>query len=207
MDICSEPLPFADQSVDYLLCSHTLEDVRDPIFVCREINRVARRGYIEVPSRRMESIWRLEHPHYPGFYHHRWLVGLESDETLTFRFKTPLMCSSWKYVLPRRHLRRLSADDRVTYLFWNGRFAFRELVQISEDKVAADLEGFVRAQQAYGGWRYALDRLRPDLRRRVKRALKRSTRLRPLANRLLKRTLVMDDEDKFWSEIPDHESR
>lgn len=207
LDVCTDPLPFADKSVDYLLCSHTLEDLRDPVRVCREINRVAKAGYIEVPSRAMESIWRLEHPGYPGYYHHHWLVEVDPDQRLTFRFKTPLMSSSWKYVLPHSYLRRLPERERVTWLFWDGRLDCRELVQLSEESVAAELEGFVRARHAYAPWRYQLEKLRPDVRQRAKRFLKRSTRLRPLANRLLGRELTVADEGKFWAEIPAHDSR
>jgi ubiquinone/menaquinone biosynthesis C-methylase UbiE len=68
--VCTDRLPFEDKSVDFLICSHTLEDLRDPIRVCREINRVAKAGYIEVPSRAMETIFGLEHRGYPGYYHH-----------------------------------------------------------------------------------------------------------------------------------------
>ena len=51
-DICDHtPYPFPDRFFDYVICSHTLEDVRDPLWVCAEIMRVGRRGYIEVPSR------------------------------------------------------------------------------------------------------------------------------------------------------------
>src|SRR4030043_967401 len=47
-DICSrEPLPFKDKEIDFVICSHTLEDVRDPIFLCSEICRIGKRGYIE----------------------------------------------------------------------------------------------------------------------------------------------------------------
>jgi hypothetical protein len=49
-DICArEPWPFTDGQFDFAVCSHTLEDVRDPIGVCDELTRVARAGYIEVP--------------------------------------------------------------------------------------------------------------------------------------------------------------
>jgi len=55
-DICSrEPWPFADGAFDFVVCSHTLEDVRDPIWVCCELSRVARAGYVEVPSRLVEQ--------------------------------------------------------------------------------------------------------------------------------------------------------
>ena len=205
VDICSAPLPFADKSVDFIICSHTLEDLRDPIRVCPEMNRVAKAGYIEVPSRRMESIRDLEHPGYPGYYHHHWLVEIDGDE-ITFRFKTTLMCSSWRYTFPRSYVRRLGAEDRVSWLFWKDSFRCREVVQISEAKVSDELETFVRRYYRHPTWRYALDRLRPNLRARAKRALKRTTRFRSLADRLLGRP-VRADEELIWASIPDHESR
>jgi Methyltransferase domain len=206
VDICSQPLPFADKSVDFVVCSHTLEDIRDPIHVCREMNRVARRGYIEVPSRRMESIWSLEHKGYPGYYHHHWLVEVEGDE-ITFRFKTPLMNSSWQYTFPRSYARRLAPEDRVSWMFWDGSFRFREVVVLSEARVAEELAAFIRRHGVYPAWRYAAERLRPNLRQRVKRALKRTTRFRALADRVLGRKIVVPDEDRYWASLGDHESR
>lgn len=206
LDVCTDPLPFADQSIDFLICSHTLEDVRDPIRLCKEINRVSKRGYIEVPSRRMESIRNLEHRGYPGYYHHHWLVEI-SEHVITFRFKTPLMCSSWKYTFPKSYLSQLSADDRVAWLFWQGSFGYLEVVQLSEQKVAAELESFVRRHRPYPEWRYVADRLRPNVKARAKRALKRTRRFRAIADRLLGRRIVVADEEAFWAAIEDHESR
>jgi hypothetical protein len=206
VDICSEPLPFADKSVDFIICSHTLEDIRDPVRVCREMTRVSRRGYIEVPSRRMETIWNLEHPGYPGYYHHHWLVEIDNGQ-VTFRFKTPLLSSSWRYTFPKSYLKTLRPEERVSWLFWDGTFEYRELVQLGEDNVAQELEAFVRKHRPYPAWRYALEHLRPDIRNRVKRALKGNASLRPLADRLLGRQLHVADEERFWKEIPDHESK
>src|SRR5579872_3647114 len=51
-DICDHtPWPFANKQFEFVICSHTLEDIRDPLWVCSELIRVGKRGYIEVPSR------------------------------------------------------------------------------------------------------------------------------------------------------------
>ena len=55
-DICEKtPYPFADKALDLVICSHTLEDIRDPLFVCSEMVRIAKAGYVEVPSRLWET--------------------------------------------------------------------------------------------------------------------------------------------------------
>ena len=49
--MCNSHWPFPDKTFDFVVCSHLLEDVRDPITVCRELCRVGKAGYIETPSR------------------------------------------------------------------------------------------------------------------------------------------------------------
>jgi hypothetical protein len=43
-------MPFADGAFDYTICSNLLEHVVDPAGVIRELVRVSRAGYIEVPE-------------------------------------------------------------------------------------------------------------------------------------------------------------
>ncbi|MEV4421999.1 methyltransferase domain-containing protein [Patulibacter sp. NPDC049589] len=73
-DFCArEPWPFADDEFDFVLCVTTLEDVRDPIWVCQEMSRVAKAGYLEVPSILNELTWRLPgEGDYVGNRHHHW---------------------------------------------------------------------------------------------------------------------------------------
>lgn len=49
-DADAADMPFADGVFDYAICSHLLEHVTDPVGVVRELTRVARAGYIEVPE-------------------------------------------------------------------------------------------------------------------------------------------------------------
>ena len=61
-------LPFADRAFDYVICSHVLEHVEDPAQLIAELERVARRGYIETPSEIGERIY--------GWHYHNWVVNL-----------------------------------------------------------------------------------------------------------------------------------
>jgi SAM-dependent methyltransferase len=72
-----EHLPFADQTYDFVFCSHVLEHLEDPAQAMRELMRVGKRGYIEVPTRLSDIMFnftRLKD-------HHRW-HGLRLGNTL-----------------------------------------------------------------------------------------------------------------------------
>ncbi len=45
-----ENLPFRDKEFDYVICSHVLEHANDPVKFISEQMRVAKMGYIEIPS-------------------------------------------------------------------------------------------------------------------------------------------------------------
>ena len=91
LDLCAgRPWPFEDRQFDLGLCSHCLEDLRDPLQVVRELSRVCKRVLIITPSRLLEQTMGIDHPGYCGFYHHPWIVFAE-DGTLIFRRKTPIV--------------------------------------------------------------------------------------------------------------------
>ncbi len=64
----AEDLPFRDGAFDFVICSHLLEHVRNPAKLLKELQRVARRGYIETPSSVHERLY--------GNPFHKWLVDL-----------------------------------------------------------------------------------------------------------------------------------
>jgi hypothetical protein len=123
-DFCSrEPWPFADKQVDFVICSHTLEDVRDPIWMCSEFNRIAKAGYIEVPSRLEEQTYGFQGP-WTGWSHHRWLIDVDLNE-ITFVHKSAVVERSDSH-FPPEFRDTLSAEDRVQTFWWDGSFGYRE---------------------------------------------------------------------------------
>src|SRR5437762_6019259 len=103
-DLCDRaPYPFGDKEVDFVICSHTLEDIRDPLWVCSEMVRIAKRGYIEVPSRAAESSRGWEYPRQAGLAHHRWLVTIDGT-SIDFVMKYHVIHTHWRYSLPASYL-------------------------------------------------------------------------------------------------------
>jgi hypothetical protein len=145
-DICDKtPYPFPDKSIDLAICSHTLEDVRDPLWVCSEMIRIASAGYIEVPSRLWESC-RGHEPGIAGLSHHRWLIDIE-DNSLRFLQKFHRI-HNWEYSLPASVLRRLSQRESVSWVFWQGSLEFCEMT-LHGDAQTEELERFVKSVRPY----------------------------------------------------------
>jgi hypothetical protein len=125
-DICGpDPFPFADKQFDFVVCSHTLEDIRDPLWTCSEMIRIGKAGYIETPSRLMESL--LNDDGSVGALHHRWFVEIEGRR-VAFRLKPHFLHISRKYHVPQRFMRRRHASDLVASLFWSEDFDYEEVI-------------------------------------------------------------------------------
>ena len=142
MDICGpNSWPFADKQFDFVVCSHTLEDVRDPIFVCKELNRVAKAGYIEVPSRLVESTKGVERPFYCGYYHHRWLCEV-GENSISFMFKPAMLHAYRKFHFRKPFYQKINPELDAVWFFWQGSFDYREKIIIDRDQVQKDLSDF-----------------------------------------------------------------
>jgi len=141
-DICDRtPWPFNDGRFDFAVCSHTLEDVRDPVWVCSELARVARAGYIEVPSRLEEQSLGVHGP-WVGWSHHHWLVDV-SDRSIEFVFKSHVLHARESDHFPEGFHATLSEEERVQTLWWEGGFDFRERVMTSAEELDPYLADFV----------------------------------------------------------------
>lgn len=145
-DICDKaPFPFTDKQLDYVICSHTLEDIRDPLWVCSEMMRVSKAGYIEVPSRVWETCRGME-PGITGLSHHRWLIEI-SGNSLRFLPKFHRI-HNWRYSFPRSFLRQLSPRESVTWLFWENSFEFEEPFLHGQAQLD-ELDSFVQRTKPY----------------------------------------------------------
>ena len=85
-------MPFADKEFDFAYCSHVLEHVDDPAQACRELMRIAKRGYIETPSP-AKDLWLDT----IAVSNHRWAVECVGGK-LVFTEYTPRKSSACRIV-------------------------------------------------------------------------------------------------------------
>ena len=127
-DVCArEPWPFEDDRFAFAVCT-TLASVRDPIGVCTELSRVARAGYVEVPTIEAELAGGSM----------RWLCDV-ADAELVFVHKHPVVVGDARVRVPPRWHARLQAAERVHGLFWEDHLPARERLVVSSDELVDEL--------------------------------------------------------------------
>lgn len=72
-----EKLPFVNKAYDFVFCSHVLEHIDDPGQAMRELMRIGKRGYIELPTRLSDVMFNFTR--IPN--HHKW-HGLVMGQTV-----------------------------------------------------------------------------------------------------------------------------
>lgn len=150
-DICArEPFPFEDDAFDFVVCAHTLEDIRDPVWVCSEIARIGKAGYIECPSRLEEQSWGVQGP-WVGWAHHHWLVDMR-PEAIDFVFKYHVIHGRDSDHFPDGFHAELSDEEKVSTLWWEGSFEYSER-QMESAEADEYLAAFVSAELDARGWR------------------------------------------------------
>lgn len=73
---------------DFSICTQTIEDVRDPIFVIEQLSKISKKGFISVPCKHSELCMGIEcsvpdhqaawgiNSNFRGYFHHRWIFTI-----------------------------------------------------------------------------------------------------------------------------------
>jgi len=96
-NICEEDvwqqIEASGKPFDFSICTHVLEDIRDPFFVARRLARISNAGYVSMPTKHSE-LSNVESKFYLGYCHHRWVYTVRPVEgvpTLLALAKMPVL--------------------------------------------------------------------------------------------------------------------
>ena len=133
---------FPDKHFDFITIGHTLEDIRDPLFVCQQMIRCGKAGYIEAPSKFRECAKESSTATFSGYEHHRWIIEpLPSLNGLAFKAKL-----SWAhhrdYLGDQRRYMLQSYFHHFDGYFWVGSFSYIEHFAKGTALETQDLEWF-----------------------------------------------------------------
>lgn len=129
-----------DKHYDLVICSNVLEDIRDPIAVCKEMSRVGKRGVIEIPTVLTEMNRNSDdaltgYDEYPGFYHHRWFARW-GDNRLEFLAKN------------MGALRHIAQQENSSFqVWWQGSIPAVEMIALSRKDYDETLYSFISKEE------------------------------------------------------------
>ena len=67
---------------DFSICTHTLEDIMNPGYVCEQLSKISKEGYVAFPSKYIE-LSRIAGS-YRGYIHHRWIFVVRNGELIGY---------------------------------------------------------------------------------------------------------------------------
>jgi len=139
-DACDKaPWPWPDDHFAFATCVATLEELRDPIWACQELSRVARAGYVEVSTVESELVHEAEGGGggpWLGREEHRWFCELSGGE-LVFTHKPHSIHHDWSLRVLPRWRERMAPEDHVQGLFWERSLPARERFLVGPERDAA----------------------------------------------------------------------
>ncbi len=106
----------------FAICSHTLEDIANPMLVMEMLPKIAEEGHIAVPSKYRE-LANVESHNFRGYMHHRWIYNIRPEEPNLF-VGFPKLSFIERYT--RLHSLANTSDSVAELKFrWKGRIPYR----------------------------------------------------------------------------------
>lgn len=121
--------PFKDKAFDFSFCSHLLEHVDNPDLAIKEIMRISKKGYIEVPNGILDTI--------SPFRSHLWFIFLNGNKLVFVRkskkMHEVLINNGLNFLYLSKKIR-----DRFIRLYWEGVIEYEIIDDLDEaDKFTA----------------------------------------------------------------------
>ena len=106
---------FKDNEFDFVIASHILEHVDDPFKFCKEITRIGKRGYIEVPTPLWDNL--MDGPHFSKYGHKWWITFDDAKNKIIINRKINIVKNILSMNEHNKHMTWFR-DSIITQLYW-----------------------------------------------------------------------------------------
>ena len=115
----SKNLPFKDNEFDFVIASHVLEHVKEANFFINELQRIANKGYIEVPTILEDNLV------FENKKDHLWHINFDDDNQKLIINKKVQVFEPILTVSTSQKLREYFRSSLVTELYWEEKIDFK----------------------------------------------------------------------------------
>ena len=133
IQLTGKKLPFKDNEFDFVIASHVLEHVEDPVMFLNEIQRVSSRGgYIEVPTKLEDNLV------FENKKDHRWHIDFDDDENQIIISKKENYFEPVLTVSTIKKFQRYFRKSLVIELYWEKEinYCFKEKIHNGLEKIS-----------------------------------------------------------------------
>ena len=117
--ITKKKLPFRDNEFDFVITSHVIEHVNDFQFFIKEIERISKQGYIELPTRLGDNLV-IE-----NLKDHIWWFKYDDDLNLLIVSKKNQILEPFINVSTAKKLESIFRESLVMELLWENKIDYK----------------------------------------------------------------------------------
>ena len=126
----NKKLPFRDKEFDFVIASHVIEHVEDFEFFIKELERIAHKGYIELPTRLGDNLV------FENVTDHIWWFAFDDIEKTLLASKRKQCVSPFLSVSSSKKFDSMFRESMVLELFWENTIEFKMDNKISNENIS-----------------------------------------------------------------------
>ena len=125
----NKKLPFRNKEFDFVIASHVIEHVEDFQFFIEELQRIAHKGYIELPTRLGDNLV------FENVTDHIWWFAFDDVEKILLASKRKQCISPFLSVSSSKKFDSMFRESMVLELFWEDTIEIKIDNSISNESV------------------------------------------------------------------------
>ena len=127
IQIKEKNLPFKDKEFDFVIASHVIEHVKDFEFFIKELERISKKGYIELPSRLADNLV------FENKKDHIWWFIYDDTNNLIIASKRNQLLDPFITVSMAKIFEKIFRESLVIELAWEERIEYKIDNKIREE--------------------------------------------------------------------------